>query len=56
MNSILSHVRDMIFSSINKQPNIILISLKNTTELLERWNQTIHLSTWLNVYLKPLTT
>lgn len=56
VNSILSHVRLTIFSSLKKQPNIILISLKNTTELVKLWNSTIHLSTCLNVQLGPLTT
>ena len=38
MKSVLSHVRLRIFSSFNKQPRFILISLKNTTELVECWN------------------
>jgi hypothetical protein len=49
MNSIFSHVRLISFSSINKQPHIILNSLKNTKELVERSNDTIHISSYLNV-------
>ena len=56
VNSILSHVRLTIFSSIKKQPSIILISFKNTTELVKVCNSPIHPSTWLNVQLRPLTT
>jgi len=56
VKSILSHVHLTIISSIKKQPNIILISLKKTTELVKLWNSAIHLSTWLNVQLRPLTT